>query len=95
MQAGGGQGWVSQVVDAPENFVWGLGLPQRPGACGSLGKQGVGPREDPWAIQVCCGVHHVIVPVLEDCTPDLRRGSLAVRRWGGGGLRRGCGGRWY
>ena len=49
----------------------------------SWGEHGVGPREDPWAIRVCCSVHHVVVPALNDCTPDLRRVSLADRRWGG------------
>ena len=29
-----------------------------------------------------CSGHHVVVPALEDCTPDLRRGVVTVRRWG-------------
>ena len=31
----------------------------------------------------CCGDPYVVVPALEDCTPDLRRGVVAVCRWEG------------
>ena len=29
-----------------------------------------------------CNGHHVVVPALKDCTPDLRRGLVIVCRWG-------------
>ena len=29
-----------------------------------------------------CSGYHVVVPALEDCTPDLRRGVVTVCRWG-------------
>ena len=28
--------------------------------------------------------YHVVVPALEDCNPELRRGVVTVCRWGGG-----------
>ena len=88
-QGGECRGWVYRPERAPEDFLWGAGLPHRPGECGSRGEHGAGPGEDPWAIRVCCGVRHVIVPALEDCTSDLWRGSLAVSRGGGGVVVRG------
>ena len=63
--------------------MWGAGLSNRLWGCGSWGEHGVSPGEDPWAIRVCSGVHYVIVPALQDCTRDLRRGPLAVCTRGG------------
>ena len=65
----------------------GSGVPGVPGYClwwGSpWGEHGVGPSDEPlWAGGCCCSGHYVVVPALEDCTPDLRRGVVAVCRWG-------------
>ena len=35
-----------------------------------------------WAGGRCCGGQYVVVPALEDCTPDLRWGVVTVCRWG-------------
>ena len=79
------RGWVPRLEDASRDFVWGGGLIHHPRGCCSLGEHAVVPREDPWAIRLwtggCSGVHYVTVPELEDCTPDLQRGSLAVCTW--------------
>ena len=89
-----GWGFVSRLEDAPENFVRSDGVPYCPWWGGAWGKHGVGSFDEPlWAGGCCCGRHYVVVPALEDCTPDLRRGVIDVCRWGGKGRRRGRGGR--
>ena len=61
----------------------GAGVPYCPWWCGPWGEHGVGPFDEPlWAWGCCCGGHYVVVPALEDCTSDLRRGVVAVCRWG-------------
>ena len=80
---GAGQGLVPRLEDAPEGPVWGGGLPYRPGGRGPWGKHGVGPPADALWAGGCRGRHYVVVPALEDCTPDLRRGLVAISRWGG------------
>ena len=48
------------------------------------GEHGVGPFDEPlWVGGCCCGGPYVVVPALEDSTPDLRQGVVAVCRWGG------------
>ena len=82
---GQGTGWrfVPRLEDSPEDPVWVGGLPYCPRWRGSRGEQGVGPPDDPlWAGGRGSG-HYVVVPALQDCTPDLRWGLVAVRRWGG------------
>ena len=98
----------SQVVAHPPRGDLGQGagrgfsFPYCPWWGGPWGEHGVGPFFEPlWAGGCCCGSHYVVVLALEDCTPDLRRGVVAVCRWGGavvvggrgGGRRRGwcCG----
>ena len=50
---------------------------------GSWGKHGVCPLDEPlWAGGRSCSGHYVVVPALEDCNPDLRRGVATVCRWG-------------
>ena len=45
------------------------------------GEDGVCPFEEPlWAGGRCCCSHYVVVPALEVCKPDLRRGVVAVCR---------------
>ena len=54
---------------------------------GPWGKHGVCPFDKPlWDGECCCTSHYVVVPALEDCTPDLQRGVVAVCRWGRGGF---------
>ena len=54
-----------------------------PGGAAPWGEHGVGPFDEPlWAGGCCCSSHYVVVPALKDCTPDLRRGVVAVCRWG-------------
>ena len=61
----------------------GAAIPYCAGGRGHRGEHGVGPLDDPlWAGGRCCGGHYVVVPALEDCTPDLLRWVLAVCRWG-------------
>ena len=50
---------------------------------GPWGEHGVCPFDEPlWAGGRSCSGYHVVVPQLEDCTPDLRRGVVTVCRWG-------------
>ena len=57
-----------------------------PGGCGPCDERGVSPLDDPlWAGGRCFGRHYIVVPVFEDCKPDLRRGVVAVCRVGAGG----------
>ena len=75
---GAGRGFVPRLEDAPEDFVWGGGVPYCPWWGGPWGEHGVGPFDEPlWARGCCCGGHYVVVPVLEDCTRDLGRGVVA------------------
>ena len=82
------------------------GVPYCPWWRGPRGEHGVCPYDEPlWAGGRSCSGHIVVVPALEDCTPDLRRGVVAVCRWGRkvvvwgaeagsaeGGVAGGCGG---
>ena len=57
----------------------GGGVPHCPWWGGSRREHGVSPFDEPlWAGGCCCSGHYVVVPELEDCTPDLRRGVVAV-----------------
>ena len=81
---GAGRGLVPRLEDAPEDLVRGGGVPYCPGGRGPCGEHGVGSLDDPlWAGGRCCGGKYIVVPPLEDCTPDLRRGVIAVCRYGG------------
>ena len=81
---GAGQGFVPWLEDAPEDFVRVGGVPYCPWLGGPWGRHGVGPFDEPlWAGGCCCGGQYIVVPALEDRTPDLRRGPVAVCRWGG------------
>ena len=63
--------------------MWGGGLPYCPRGRGPWGEDGISPPDDPfWASGRRSG-HYVVVPALEDCTPDLQRGLVAVCRWWG------------
>ena len=70
----------------------GGGVPYCPWWGGPWGEHGVCLCDEPLrAGGRSCSGYHVIVPALEDCTPDLRRGVVTVCRWGGrslSGLRR-------
>ena len=82
---GQGAGWVfvPRLEDAPEDSVWGGGVPYCPLWGGRWGKHGVCPLHEPlWAGGRGCSGHYVVVPALEDCNPDLRRGLATVCRWG-------------
>ena len=47
--------------------------------CPWWGEHGVSLFDEPlWAGGCCCSSHYVVVPALKDCTPDLRRGVVAV-----------------
>ena len=94
LDQGASRGLVPRLEDAPEDFVRGGGCPYCPWLGGPWGEHGVGTFDEPfWADGCCCGGHYVVVPALKDCTPDLRRGVVAVCWPGGGGRRRGCKGR--
>ena len=76
---GAGQGLVPRLEDAPEDLVRGGGVPYCPWGRGTSGEHGVGPLDDPLlAAGRCSGGHCVVVPALEDCTPDFWRGVVAV-----------------
>ena len=63
------------------------GVPYCPWWGSPWGKHGVCPFDEPLrAGGRSRSGYHVVVPGLEDCTPDLRRGLVTVCRWGGGGL---------
>ena len=50
---------------------------------GPWGEHGVCPFDEPLqAGGRSCSGRYVVVPALEDCTPDLRRGVVTVCRWG-------------
>ena len=84
----------------------GGGVPYCPWWGSPWGQHGVCPFEEPMSAGGrCCSGYHVVVPALEDCTPDLRRGVVTVCRWGrevvvwgaeaggmGGGVSGWCGG---
>ena len=62
----------------------GGGVPYCPWWGGSWGEHGVCPFDE--ALQAgrrSRSGYHVVVPALEDCNPDLRRGVVTVCRWGG------------
>ena len=62
----------------------GSGVSYCPWWGGPWGEHGVGPFDEPlWAGGCCCSGHYVVVPALEDCTPDPRQGVVAVCRLGG------------
>ena len=61
----------------------GGGVPYCPWWGGPWGKPGVCPFDEPLrAGGRSCSSQFVVVLVLEDCTPDLRQGSVTVCRWG-------------
>ena len=85
MGQGAGRGFSPWLEDASKDIVWGRGVFYCPWWGGSWGELGVGPFDELFrAGGCCCGGHYVVVPALEDCTPDLRRGVVAVCRGGGG-----------
>ena len=62
----------------------GGGVPYCPWWGGPWGEHGVCPFDEPLrAGGRSRSSYHVVVPVLEDCNPDLRRGVITVCRWGG------------
>ena len=62
----------------------GGGVPYCPWFGGPWGEHGVCPFDEPLrAGGRSRSGYHVVVPVLEDCNPDLRRGVVTVCRWGG------------
>ena len=77
-------GVVPWLEDAPEDPVRGGGVPYCPWWGGPWGEQGVCPFDEPLrAGGRSRSGYHVVVPALEDCTPDLRPGVVTVCRWGG------------
>ena len=62
----------------------GGGVPYCPWRGGPWGEHGVCPFDEPLrAGGRSRSGYHVVVPALEDCNPDLRRGVVNVCRWGG------------
>ena len=62
----------------------GGGVPYCPWWGGPWGEHGVCPFDEPLrAGGRSRSGYHVVVPALEDCNPDLRRGVVTVCRWGG------------
>ena len=60
-----------------------VGSPAAPGGATPWGEHGVCPFDEPlWAGRHSCSGHYVVVLALENCNPDLRRGVVAVCRWG-------------
>ena len=63
----------------------GGGVPYCPRWGGRWGEHGVCPFDEPLrAGERSCSGYHVVVPALEDRTPDLRWGVVTVCRWGRG-----------
>ena len=61
----------------------GGGVPYCPWWGGPWGEHGVCPFDEPLrAGGRSCSGYRVVVPGLEDCTPDLWRGVVAACRWG-------------
>ena len=61
----------------------GGGVPYCPWWGGPWGEHGVSPFDEPlWAGGCCCSGNYAVVPAIQDCTRDLRRGVVAVCRWG-------------
>ena len=59
------------------------GVPYCPCWGSPLGEHGVCPCDEPLrAGGRRCSGHYVVVPALEDCTPDLWRGVVTVCSWG-------------
>ena len=57
----------------------GGGVPNCPCCSGPWGEHAVCLFDEPfWAGGRCCSGHYVVVPGLEDCNLDLRRGVVAV-----------------
>ena len=66
----------------------GGGVPYCPWWGGPWGEHGVCPFDEPLrAGGRSCSGYHVVVPALEDCTPDLPGGVVTVRLSVGGGGR--------
>ena len=83
MGQGAGWGFVPRLEYAPEDRVRGGGIPYCPWWGGPWGEHSVCPFDEPLrAGGRSCSGHYVVVPALEDCTPDLRRGLVTVCRWG-------------
>ena len=84
MGQGAGWGLVPWLEDAPEDPLLGGGVPYCPWRGGPWGEHGVCPFDEPLrAGGRSRSAYHVVVPALEDCNPDLRRGVVTVCRWGG------------
>ena len=61
----------------------GGGVPYCPWWGGPWVEHGVSPFDKPlWAGGYCYSGHYVVVPSLEECTPDFRWGVVADCRWG-------------
>ena len=62
----------------------GGGVPHCPWWGDLWGEHGVCPLDEPLrAGGRSRSGYHVVVAALEDCNPDIRRGSVTVCRWGG------------
>ena len=62
----------------------GCGVPYCPWWGGPWGEHGVCPFDEPLrAGGRSRSGYHVVVPALQNCNPDLRRGVVTVCRWGG------------
>ena len=81
---GVGRRLVPRPEAAPEDFLRGGGVPYCPWWGGPWGEHGVGPFDEAlWARGRCHGGNYVKVSAFKDCTPHVRRGVVAVCRWGG------------
>ena len=81
---GAGGGLVPWLEDAPEDPVLGGGVPYSPWWGGPWGEHGVCSFDEPLrAGGRSRSGYHLVMPALEDCNQDLRRGVVTVCRWGG------------
>ena len=72
-------GWPKPRARSP-----GGGVPYCPWWGGPWGEHGFCPFDEPlWAGRRSRSGYNVVVPALEDCNPDLRRGLVTVCRWVG------------
>ena len=80
-QAGGlSHGWRTPL----RTLCFGGGVPYCPSWGGPWGGHGVCPFDEPLRARGRSrSGYHLVVPALEDCNPDLRRGLVTVCRWGG------------
>ena len=74
---------MPRLKHVPEDPVRAGWVSYCPWCGGPRGEHGVCPFDEPLRARGrSCSGRYVVVPALEDCTPDLRPGMVTVCRWG-------------